>query len=85
MVLCLMAFSRSRVLGWRDFFRRKKSGLLLIVWRRIRFPSMFFKVCWDVVGKEVMAVFEAFHLKDQWCKYLSATFITFVPKKKGAA
>lgn len=46
---------------------------------------MFLKVCWDVVGKEVMTVFEAFHRRDQWCKYLSATFITLIPKKKGAA
>lgn len=30
------------------------------------FPSKFLKVCWDVVGKEVMAVFEALHTRDQW-------------------
>lgn len=30
-----------------------------------------------------MTVLESFHSKDQWCKSLSATFITLIPKKKG--
>lgn len=25
------------------------------------FPTKFFKVCWDMVGGEVIEVFEAFH------------------------
>lgn len=49
------------------------------------FPPLFFKVCWDVVGKDVLVVFQAFHDKDQWCKSLSATFITLIPKTKMAA
>lgn len=49
-----------------------------------RFPPLFFKLCWDVVGNEILAVFKVFHTQDQWCKSLSATFITLIPKKKGA-
>lgn len=48
------------------------------------FPSLFLKVCWDVVEQEVMSVLKEFHNKDQWSRSLSATFITFNPKKKGA-
>lgn len=33
----------------------------------------------------MMAIFSEFHSKDQWCKCLSATFITLIPKKKGVA
>lgn len=29
------------------------------------FPTMFFKVCWDMVRNEVMVVFEVFHSRDQ--------------------
>lgn len=47
------------------------------------FFIMFLKVCWDVVGKEAMTIFDSFHSNDQWCKSLSATFITLIPKKKG--
>lgn len=32
-----------------------------------------------------MATLETFHSKDQWYKSLSATFITLIPKKEGAA
>lgn len=46
------------------------------------FPTKFLKICWDVMGKEVMVAFEAFHSCDQWCRSLSATFISFIPKKK---
>lgn len=49
------------------------------------FLIKFLKVCWDVVDNEAMATLEAFHTKDQWCKSLSATFITLIPKKEGAA
>lgn len=38
-----------------------------------------------MVGKEVMAALTAFHSSDQWYKSLSATFITPIPKKKGAS
>lgn len=46
------------------------------------FPSKFLKTCWDVVGGEVMEVSDAFQSNDQWCKSLSATFVTLIPKKK---
>lgn len=48
------------------------------------FPLKFLKVCWDVVEREVMTVFEALHVRDQWCKFLSAIFITLISKKEGA-
>lgn len=49
------------------------------------FQTKFLKVCWDVVEKKVMVVIEAFHSHNQWCKSLSVTFITLIPKKKGSA
>lgn len=48
------------------------------------FLSLFLKECNDVVEKEVMVTFEAFHGQDQWCKSLSETFISLIPKKKNA-
>lgn len=47
------------------------------------FPIKILKVCWEVVGEEVMAVFAKFYTKDSWCKSLSATFLTLIPKKNG--
>jgi len=49
------------------------------------FPSKFLSICWEVVGKKVMEVFNEFYSKDQWCRSLSATFISLIPKNKGAA
>lgn len=46
------------------------------------FPTKFLKICWDVVGMEVMEVFETFCSKHQWSRSSSATFITLIPKKK---
>lgn len=48
------------------------------------FPPIFLKVCWKVVAKDVLAVFQTFHSWNQWCKSLSVTFITLIPKKNGA-
>lgn len=48
------------------------------------FPLKILKICWDVVGKDVTVALQAFCSKDQWCKSLSATFITLIPKRKGA-
>lgn len=47
------------------------------------FLIKFLKVCWEVVGDDVMEVLSDFHSKGQWCKILSTTFITLIPKKKG--
>lgn len=49
------------------------------------FPTNFLKVGWEVVEKEVMAVFVEFHSKNCWCKSLNATFIMLIPKKLGAS
>lgn len=38
-----------------------------------------------MVGKEIMAALKVFYSNDQWCKSLSATFITLIPKKRGAS
>jgi len=46
------------------------------------FPHLFLKVCWDVVGKDLLAAFQTFHDRDQWCKSLSAT-IMLILKKNG--
>lgn len=32
-----------------------------------------------------MEALDAFYSKDQWCRSLSTTFITLIPKKEGAA
>lgn len=37
-----------------------------------------------MVERDVIAALEAFHSKDQWCRSLSATFISLIPKKFGA-
>lgn len=47
------------------------------------FPTKFLIACWEVVGKDVLDVFFEFYYKDQWCKSLSATFISLIPKKNG--
>lgn len=49
------------------------------------FSTRYLKTCWDVVGKEILEVFEAFHKQDQWCRSLSVTFITLILKKKEAS
>lgn len=49
------------------------------------FPIKCLKVCWDVVGKEALDILVAFHDNDQWCRSLSATFITLIPKKTSAS
>lgn len=46
------------------------------------FLTKFLKVCWEVVGKDVVAILEEFHSKSRWCRSLSATFITLILKKK---
>lgn len=47
------------------------------------FLTKFLTVCWEVVENDVLDVFLEFHSKDHWCKSLSATFISLIPKKKG--
>lgn len=49
------------------------------------FPTRVLRVCWDVMGKEIMAALTAFHERDQWCRSLSVTFITLITKKMGAS
>lgn len=46
------------------------------------FPTKFLNICWDVVGKEVIEVFEAFYSKNQSSRSLSATFITMIPRRR---
>lgn len=47
------------------------------------FLTKFLKVCWEIVRKEVMAMFTEFHSKDCWFKS-SASFVTLIPKKSRA-
>lgn len=49
------------------------------------FPTKFLIVCWEAVGRDVMEVFTEFHSKDQWCRSLSVTFITLIPKEKSTS
>lgn len=48
------------------------------------FPIKFLLACWEVVRDNVFDVFSKFHSRGKWCQSLSATFISLIPKKKGA-
>ena len=44
----------------------------------------FWKSCWPIVGREVMQLFEEFHMQNSLTHSLNATFLVFIPKKGGA-
>lgn len=46
------------------------------------FPTKFYVEFYDVIGEDVMAALEEFHNNTTWCRSLSASFITLIPKKK---
>lgn len=75
---------RIHVFGWRDPSLKLKEALDSAEDDKAPgpdgFPLKLLKVCWDVVGKDVMAVFEECFANNYWCKSLSATFITLIPK-----
>lgn len=69
MVLILMALVESSGGSWRAFSEEEVKYALNSMeddkaLGADGFPLMFLKVCWDVVGKGVMAVFKAFHSKE---------------------
>ena len=48
------------------------------------FPIAFFQSCQEILKPNLMVVFHHFFAKGQFEKSLSATFITFIPKKPAA-
>jgi hypothetical protein len=48
------------------------------------FSLGFVQTCWEVIKKDIMAVFRDFHSKERFQKSLNATFTALIPKKAGA-
>ena len=49
------------------------------------FSLAFYHHCWEVVERNVLAVFEEFYQHSKFEKSLNATFIALIPKKNGAS
>ena len=49
------------------------------------FSLTFYHHCWEVVERNVLAVFEEFYPHSMFEKSLNATFIALIPKKNGAS
>ena len=49
------------------------------------FSLAFYHHCWEVVERNVLAVFEEFYQHSKFEKSLNATFISLIPKKNGAS
>ena len=49
------------------------------------FSLAFYHHCWEVVERDVLAVFEEFYQHSKFEKSLNATFIALIPKKNGAS
>lgn len=47
------------------------------------FPMRFYKEFWDVLGKEVLAIFAEYYEKVSWCRSLNSTFISLIQKEDG--
>jgi hypothetical protein len=48
------------------------------------FSLAFFQACWEVLKKDIMAIFSDFHACGQFEKSLNSTFISLIPKVFGA-
>ena len=48
------------------------------------FSMACFHRCWEVVGDDIMAFFDEFHVHCKFEKSLNATFIALIPKKRDA-
>jgi hypothetical protein len=48
------------------------------------FSMAFFQICWEVIKKDMMAVFKKFHESGKFEKSINATFVALIPKKVGA-
>ena len=49
------------------------------------FSLAFYHHCWEVVEKDVLAVFEEFYQHSKFEKSFNATFIALIPKKNSAS
>jgi hypothetical protein len=49
------------------------------------FSLAFFQACWEVLKKNIMAIFFDFHARCKFEKSLNSTFISLIPKVSGAA
>ena len=48
------------------------------------YSMAFFQTCWEVVKKDMMALFKEFHESRKFEKSINATFVALIPKKAGA-
>jgi hypothetical protein len=48
------------------------------------FSLAFFRACWEVLKKDIMAIFSDFHARGKFEKSLNSTFISLIPKVFGA-
>ena len=48
------------------------------------FTMVFFLKCWEVVKEDIMKAFQNIYEHEVFERSLNATFITLIPKKKGA-
>ena len=44
----------------------------------------FFIKCWEILKQDIMLAFQNFHEQKRFERSLNTTFITLIPKKKGA-
>jgi hypothetical protein len=49
------------------------------------FSLAFFQACWEVLKKDIMAIFSDFYARGKFEKSLNSTFISLIPKVSGAA
>jgi hypothetical protein len=48
------------------------------------FSMAFFQDCWEVIKEDVMAAFEEFYTRGKFVKCINSTFISLIPKIRGA-
>jgi hypothetical protein len=48
------------------------------------FSMAFFQTCWEVVKKDMIAVFKEFHESRKFEKSINATFVALIPKEARA-
>lgn len=45
--------------------------------------DIFYKVFWELIGKDMMGAIKKFHRNGSLCRSLNSTFLVLIPEKKG--